>query len=93
MQTALDRKAEIIVTFDADGQHNPKDIPRLISPILKNEADVVIGSRIIGKKNNMPLFRKILNYLANLSTLIFFGIWVSDSQSGLRAFNKKAAEK
>lgn len=81
--------ADIIVTMDSDGQHNPKDIKKLLKPILDNEADVVIGSRMINNKD-MPKSRIIMNKIANLITYLFFGIMVTDSQSGFRAYNKKA---
>lgn len=80
---------DILVTFDADGQHNPSDILKLIEPIIKGEKDVVIGSRW-RLSNNAPLSRVIINKLANLITFLLFSFWTSDSQSGLRALNKKA---
>ncbi len=102
--------AEIIITLDADGQHNPEDIPRMIEPIKNGSADVVIGSRFISKpfdsanaslreyclslsKAHAPLFRKLANFLGNIITFLFFGIWVSDSQSGFRAFSREALLK
>lgn len=80
---------DILVTFDADGQHQAKDIPRLIKPIIKGEADVVIGSRMLGL-GNMPFLRKFINKTANIITRITGGVTTSDSQSGLRVFNHKA---
>lgn len=91
LQAALRQGADIILTFDADGQHQAEDIPELIKPIIKSEADVVIGSRFL-KKNKIPLNRKIANFIGNIITFILFGIWVSDSQSGLRCFNRKSAK-
>ena len=90
IKAALCFKPEVIVTFDADGQHDPDDILRLLEPIEKGEVDAVIGSRMqdIG---GMPWFRRIANRLANLVTYLFFGIWTTDSQSGLRAFSRNAA--
>lgn len=85
------KNADIAVTFDADGQHNPQDLPKIIKPILDKKADLVIGSRFL-KKQNIPLDRLVLNWFANLATLIFFGALSTDSQSGLRAFSKKAIE-
>lgn len=81
--------ADIVVTFDGDGQHDPKDIPKLISPILKKEADFVVGSRFT-KNQKIPADRLILNWLANFATFLLYGILSTDSQSGLRAFSKKA---
>ena len=92
-QTGIDAakllNADIIVTMDSDGQHDPKDIKNLIKPILNNKADVVIGSRMLTPKD-MPKSRLIMNKIANLITYIFFGVMVSDSQSGFRAYNRKA---
>lgn len=84
--------ADIVVTFDSDGQHRPKDIEPLIKPIIEGIADVVIGSRFI-KVSEVPFDRIVINFLSNIATYILFGIWTSDSQSGLRAFNKNAISK
>ncbi len=93
-QTGIDAakllNADIIVTMDSDGQHDPKDIKKLIKPILEDKADVVIGSRMLNGQD-MPKSRIIMNKIANIVTYIFFGIMVSDSQSGLRAYSKKAS--
>lgn len=86
------KKADIVITFDADGQHSSKDIYRLISPIVSNEADFVIGSRLLGR-STMPADRRILNFAANLLNYLLWSFWITDSQSGLRAISKKALEK
>lgn len=92
-QTGIDAakllNADILVTMDSDGQHDPKDIKKLVKPILENKADVVIGSRMIDNKD-MPSSRVLMNKIANVVTYIFFGIMVKDSQSGFRAYSKKA---
>jgi glycosyltransferase involved in cell wall biosynthesis len=80
---------ELLITFDGDGQHVATDLGRLIGPIIKNKADVVIGSRL-ADSSQMPFVRKFLNWSANALTFALFGVWTTDSQSGLRAFNKKA---
>ena len=80
---------DIVVSFDADGQHNPDDIERLIAPIVKKQADLVIGSRLKNSQK-MPLDRFLLNWAANLMTLMLYGVFSTDSQSGLRAFSKKS---
>jgi len=92
IKMALIDEADIIVTFDADGQHNPKDIERLIDPIECGEVDVVIGSRVLNNKK-MPFDKRIANKVGNFLTKLLFGIYVTDSQSGLRAFSKYAAQK
>ena len=88
LRAAVDEGASCIVTCDADGQHDPDDIEGVIEPLLKGEADVVIGSRDFSE---MPLSRSLGNTLMNLLTLLFYGCRVSDSQSGLRAFTARAA--
>ncbi len=80
---------DIAVTFDADGQHRAADIKRLISPLISGQSDMVIGSRLI-EDGRMPRDREILNWLSNILTYLLYGVWTTDSQSGLRAFNKKA---
>lgn len=88
IEAGLSKNAEIMVTFDADGQHNPDDILPVCQPIIDGQADVVIGVR---KFNDMPYVKKLSNQLMNLVTWIFYGSRVKDSQSGLRALNRKAA--
>ena len=82
---------DVIVTLDADGQHNPTEISRLIQPIIDGVADVVIGSRLMSP--TMPPLRKLINIFSNVVTFLLFGIMTSDSQSGFRAFSKAAIEK
>jgi len=92
IRAALLRGADIFLTFDADGQHRAKDIPKMIKPIIEKKADIVIGSRLLNAHKNMPISRKIANYMANIITYFLFGIKITDSQSGLRCFNKKTAQ-
>jgi glycosyltransferase involved in cell wall biosynthesis len=91
-QAARDRRATLVVTFDADGQHHPPDIPTLVSPLLNDRADLVIGSRFLSV-NKIPLGRRMTLWGANLVTWLLFGVWTTDSQSGLRALNHKALER
>ncbi len=83
--------ADYLISFDSDGQHYPHDITKVLTSLEKGH-DLVIGSRFLSK-NNIPFLRRLVLNLANLSTFIFFGMWVSDSQSGFRGFNKKALQK
>ena len=85
-------QAFAMVTFDGDGQHRSKDLEKLLRPIVEGTADVVIGSRLL-IPSHMPLSRKIVNVLSNILTFVFFGIWTTDSQSGLRAFSRDAINK
>jgi glycosyltransferase involved in cell wall biosynthesis len=88
---AYKRGADVIITLDADGQHNPEEIPMFIEEIEQG-ADAVIGSRmLIGE--GMPWHRKIAQHIGNLATFVLFGARVSDSQSGYRAFTREAIEQ
>ena len=84
---------DVLVTFDADGQHRIEDIEPVVEPIIKNESDIIIGSRFLGKESNIPKYRKIgiktITSLTNVST----GKTVTDSQSGFRAYSKKVIMK
>ncbi len=80
---------DIIVFIDGDGQHNPKEIPKLIEPILNNEVDFVIGSREIIKEGKRPLIRKLSNFLSSFIIRLFYGVNIKDSQSGFRAIRRK----
>lgn len=83
-------KPRIVVTFDADGQHDAGDIAKLIEPICRDETDVVIGSRFLTRKSGMPWKRMLYNKIANIATFLIYGFAVSDTQSGLKAFNARA---
>ncbi|MFX1259216.1 MAG: glycosyltransferase family 2 protein, partial [Promethearchaeota archaeon] len=80
---------EIIITIDSDGQHDPQEIPRLIKPIISNEADVVIGSRYLGKIHySIPFHIKIGEYFIKKILKIFYNQEIANNQSGFRAFRK-----
>lgn len=85
--------ADIVVTMDADGQHDAAEIERLIRPIVNGETDVVIGSRLKAVSGDMPLYKMVGNNLLNAVTFAFFRIWVSDSQSGFKALSRPALDK
>jgi glycosyltransferase involved in cell wall biosynthesis len=82
--------ADIFVCLDADGQHNPDEIPRLIDSIKNGDADMVIGSRFLKAKNSVPVYRRIGQQVLNSLTNSISTTKVTDSQSGFRAFSKKA---
>jgi hypothetical protein len=92
---ARELNADVLVTLDADGQHDPKEIPNVVKPIVKGTADLVIGSRFIDKHgtNEMPLYRR---FGAQLITKLVNGLsknGISDAQSGFRAYNRQALER
>jgi glycosyltransferase involved in cell wall biosynthesis len=88
---ALRAGAEIIVTFDADGQHQPSDIPALCAPIVAGEAEVCLGSRFLGHAQSMPLGRRVMLFGAVVFTRVTSGMKLSDTHNGLRAFSRRAA--
>jgi len=84
-------KPNIVITIDADGQHMPEDIPSLIGPIIEGRADFVLGSRFLAKEpTNMVLQKKIGNKFLSLIVSLLAGVRLTDTQTGFRAFNKKA---
>lgn len=95
IQTGIDyclgRGAEVIVTFDADGQHSVDDVPSLVQPILRGEADVVLGSRFLGTAKDISLLRKTVLKFGVHFTRIMSGARLTDAHNGLRAFSTKAA--
>ena len=88
LEYAKSKKADIVVTFDGDGQHNPKDIKKMIKKI-NDGYEVVLGSRFLNKKNKMPLFNRLANFFANFLVFLVYEFWTSESQSGFRAYSKK----
>ena len=85
---AKKRKSDILVLLDADTQHNPNDIPRLIKPISEG-FDIAIGSRKLQKKN-IPFYRRVGQKVLLHSTRALSGKKLSDTESGFRCFSKKA---
>lgn len=82
--------ADVVITIDGDGQHNPEDIDSMLN-LINQGYDVVLGSRLKNPKG-MPWYKIIANHLGNFFTLLIYGLWVTDSQSGFRAYSKKAIE-
>jgi len=80
-----------MVLLDGDGQHNPEEIPLLLEPVLKNRADMVVGSRFL-TKNRIPKYRILGQHILTLATNWGSGIKLTDSQNGFRAFSRKAIE-
>ena len=95
MAYALKQDAEIIVHFDADGQHDPKVIPELIQPIQDGEAGIVLGSRFLraADRQAVPIGRRFLLQIAKLINGFMTGLWLSDAHNGVRALSNKAAQK
>lgn len=79
--------ADVLVIIDGDGQHNPSEIPRILNPILNNEAKIVIGSRLLDTNVKIPNYRKlgikVINFLWNFGSQTK----LTDTQSGFRAYD------
>lgn len=90
---AMRQDADVVVTFDADGQHRVEDLPQMLAPILDGRVDITLGSRFLGGRQSMPSSRRLLLKAAVLFTLLTSGIRLSDAHNGLRAFSRRAAER
>lgn len=92
IKKALQLGADVIVNIDADGQHNPNDIPNLINPIIVGNYDVVVGSRFLGSNElKMPIVKKFGNLFFTKAVVWSTGLHLTDCQSGFRAFSREAA--
>ena len=90
---ARELDADVLITFDADGQHRIEDINKVLEPIEHNNADIVIGSRFLDKKMKIPAYRKFgINAITKISN-ITTKKKITDSQSGFRAYNKKSLQE
>ena len=97
IRTIFEKSAEIgsdiLVTFDADGQHRIEDVSRVLHPLENNEADIVIGSRFLGKQSNVPNYRKLGIKVITKITNSSIKTKLTDSQSGFRAYSKQVLSK
>lgn len=84
--------ATIAVTMDADGQHLPKDVIEGINQLILRKADLLIGSRLIDA-TGMSRVKRVGNRGLSFITYLLFGVNVTDSQSGLRIFSRRALEE
>jgi polyprenyl-phospho-N-acetylgalactosaminyl synthase len=89
IEYALSQGFDIIVTFDADGQHRVSDIPRLIEAL--GRADFALGSRFLGHTNNLPALRRAVLQAATLFTRVTTGLRLTDTHNGLRAMTRRGA--
>ena len=85
---AKELQADILVTFDADGQHRVEDIQSVTQPIIDNKADIVIGSRFLENKSDIPEYRKFGIKVITKITNSSLKEKLTDSQSGFRAYSK-----
>lgn len=90
LDEALRMGADVVVTFDADGQYRGEDLPRLISPILAGVADVVVGDRQVDKLAHFSPLKKSLQRLGSAVVRRASRVDIPDAPSGLRAFGREA---
>ena len=86
-------EGDVLVTFDADGQHQISEIESVLQPIFENKADLVIGSRFLGETKDLPKYRKIGIKTITGLTNVMTGSKITDSQSGFRAYTKKVLKE
>ena len=86
---AKDLESDVLVTLDGDGQHQIMDVEKILKPIEKNQADIVIGSRFLDKKSNVPKYREFGINVITKVTNVTIKNKLTDAQSGLRAYSKK----
>ncbi len=91
IQYVIRQGADQVVTFDADGQHDPDDIGVLVHAQASTGADAVVGSRFLGSTTDMPHSRRILLRAATLYTRLATGLELTDSHNGLRLITRQAA--
>lgn len=95
LQTGIDyslaQGADVIITFDADGQHDAADIQRMAAPIIRGECDVTLGSRFLGRAERLPPHRKLILKAGIIFTYLLSGLRLSDVHNGLRGFSRRAA--
>ena len=88
---ALERGFELAVRVDGDGQHDPSQLPRLVAPLLADEADIVVGSRFAGARGyRVPLARRIGIALFARVVSLLVRQRVTDTTSGFQALNRRA---
>ncbi|MFX1276308.1 MAG: glycosyltransferase family 2 protein [Promethearchaeota archaeon] len=82
---------DLIITMDSDGQHDPNEIPVLIEPIIQRKADIVIGSRYLGRSSyKVPLYTRTGEYFVKICLWLLFHQKIANNQSGFRAFSKRS---
>jgi dolichol-phosphate mannosyltransferase len=89
---ARSQGASVVVTLDADEQHDPRDIPSMLAPVQDDAADIVFANRF-GRRNRIPFVRKFFNAIGNGITFIATGRWVPDSQCGFKVFGPRAVQE
>ena len=92
LQAGLNQDADVLVTLDGDGQHDANEIPDVMAPVLQGQSDLVIGSRFMGKSNNVAAYRRFGIWVITALYNVGAAVTVADAQSGFRAYGRQALE-
>ena len=96
IERALNAGTDLIVTLDADGEHDPDDIPRLVQAAEEEAKDIAVGSRFLDQRAHaysMPILNRISNKISTYLLNRLFGTRITDSQSGFRVYKREVFEK
>lgn len=93
LEASLKAGADVIVNTDADNQYDARDIPKLVRPVLRGEADIVVGERPIGEMEHFSRVKKRLQRLGSWVVRVASGTDVADAPSGFRAMSREAARR
>ena len=94
VEKAMQIGADWIVALDADGEHNPQEIPKLLNAAKQKNADVVLGSRFLrnGEAVKMPFIKRASNAISTLMFMLLYRVKLTDSQSGFRVYKRRVFE-
>ena len=93
LRAVVDAGAEAVAYLDADLEYFPEDIPNLVGPVLADRADYVLGSRFRGGARGMKPYRRLGNYAFTVLLVLLTGLYMTDGQTGMRAFSRAAADR
>ena len=93
LRAAVATGASAVAYLDADLEYAPEDIPALVEPVLAGRADYVLGSRFLGRVRGMRLYRHVGNRVFTGLVVLLTGVYITDGQTGMRAFSRRAAEE
>lgn len=93
LRAAVEAGADTVAYLDADLEYFPEDIPRLVEPVAMGRADYVLGSRFRGGVRGMKLYRRLGNYVFTALLVALTRRFMTDGQTGMRAFSREAADR
>jgi glycosyltransferase involved in cell wall biosynthesis len=92
-EKARELNADLLLTLDADGQHDAQDVPKLLQPIMEGKADIVLGSRFLQQNSRMPLYRRLgIKFLTKMTNGSQEKNSLTDAQCGFRAYSRKTIQ-